>query len=194
MSFIDSYKSLDKLCGELYGSFNGVSSYIEDMKGQTDGSVYVAHWRQELETLKHYRRVRNQIVHEPDCTEDNMCDDRDAEWLERFKERIMTGDDPLAQYHRAKSPSRRVPTASHMSRYADMHLKNVRTNGNTPEHNAPEYRKTAFSKPRIHKPEQAYTCEEHCRKAHSVKRVCAVFLLVAAAVSCIALLVYIINR
>ena len=104
MSFIDSYKRLEKLCNEIYGDNHGLSSYIDEMINNPSGSRYVAGWDEVLKQLKHYRWVRNQIVHEPDCTEDNMCEPGDAEWLESFHLRIMSASDPLSMYRKARNP------------------------------------------------------------------------------------------
>lgn len=103
MSFIDSYKRLEKLCNEIYGDNHGLSSYIDEMINNPSGSRYVAEWDEVLKQLKHYRWVRNQIVHEPNCTEENMCENGDARWIENFHSRIMTGKDPLAQYRKARN-------------------------------------------------------------------------------------------
>ena len=102
MSFIDSYKRLEKLCSEIYG--NGVKSYIEEMYNNPMGSRYVTGWDEDLKRLKHYKWVRNQISHEPDCTEENMCEHSDEEWLDNFRSRIMSGSDPLTLYRKARYP------------------------------------------------------------------------------------------
>ena len=65
MDFITSYKRLEKLCGDLYGNNRGISSYIEEMK-TLPGYRHVSDWNEDLKQLKHYRQIRNQIVHEPD--------------------------------------------------------------------------------------------------------------------------------
>lgn len=88
MDFITSYKRLEKLCGDLYGNNRGISSYIEDMK-TLPGYRHVSGWNEDLKQLKHYRQIRNQIVHEPDCSEETMCEPGDVEWLDRFYDRIM---------------------------------------------------------------------------------------------------------
>ena len=103
MSFIDSYKRLEKLCSEIYNDNHGVSSYIEEMINTPIGARYVPGWDEDLKQLKHYRWVRNQIVHEPGCTEENMCEPGDAEWLDNFRSRIMSGSDPLTLYRKIKS-------------------------------------------------------------------------------------------
>ena len=102
MSFIDSYKRLEKLCNEIYG--NGVKSYIEEMSSIPMGSRFVTKWDEDLKKLKHYKWVRNQISHDPDCTEDNMCEPDDAQWLDNFRSRIMAANDPLALYRKTRNP------------------------------------------------------------------------------------------
>ncbi len=89
MSFIDSYKRLEKLCSEIYSDNHGVSSYIDEMINTPIGARYVPGWDEDLKQLKHYRWVRNQIVHDPGCTEENMCEYGDAQWLDSFRSRIM---------------------------------------------------------------------------------------------------------
>ena len=104
MSFIDSYKRLEKLCSEIYNDNHGVSSYIDEMINMPIGARYVPGWDEDLKQLKHYRWVRNQIVHDPGCTEENMCEYGDAQWLDNFRSRIMAANDPLARYRKARNP------------------------------------------------------------------------------------------
>ncbi len=101
MGFLDSYKKLEKLCGEIYGDEYGVSVYIEEMRSRPDGSYYVPGWEEDLKQLKHYRWVRNKIVHEPNCTEKTMCEPRDTRWIDDFYLRMMSSNDPLAVYYKA---------------------------------------------------------------------------------------------
>ena len=104
MNFIDSYKRLEKLCSEIYNDNHGVSSYIDEMINTPVGARYVPGWDDDLKQLKHYRWVRNQIVHDPGCTEENMCEHGDAHWLDNFRSRIMSANDPLALYRKARNP------------------------------------------------------------------------------------------
>lgn len=104
MSFIDSYKRLEKLCSEMYNDNHGLSAYIDEMTNNPIGSRYVSGWDEDLKKLKHFRWVRNQIVHEPGCTEENMCEPGDVWWLDDFHSRIMSASDPLALYRKARSP------------------------------------------------------------------------------------------
>ena len=101
MGFIDSYKHLEKLCGEVLSDDRRISAYIDEMLRTPRGSYYVRTWDEDLKNLKHYRWVRNQISHEPGCTEQNMCDPKDELWLDEFYSRIMNQNDPLTLYRKA---------------------------------------------------------------------------------------------
>lgn len=101
MGFIDSYKRLEKLCNEVYGVNSGVTAYIDDMVNNAFASYSVKDWDDDLRQLKHYRWVRNQIAHNPDCSEENMCEPDDIKWLDDFRKRIMNQTDPLAMYRQA---------------------------------------------------------------------------------------------
>ena len=104
MGFIESYKHLEKLCGEVLNDDRRISAYIDEMINTPRGSYLVRGWNDDLKQLKHYRWVRNQIAHEPDCTEQNMCEPSGTEWLDDFYSRIMNQTDPLALYSKATKP------------------------------------------------------------------------------------------
>ncbi len=101
MGFIESYKHLEKLCSEVLNDDRRISAYIDEMINTPRGSYFVRGWDNDLKQLKHYRWVRNQIAHEPDCTEYNMCEPSDTVWLDDFYSRIMNQTDPLALYSKA---------------------------------------------------------------------------------------------
>ena len=101
MGFIDSYKHLEKLCGDLLQNDRRLSAYIDAMQNTPVARYTVKNWDSDLKQLKHYRWVRNQIVHEPGCTEENMCTAEDAQWLDNFYARILQQTDPLALYRKA---------------------------------------------------------------------------------------------
>ncbi len=110
MGYIDSYKQLEKLCGEVLSDERRLSAYIDEMKKTPHGSFYVSGWDDDLKQLKHYRWVRNQIAHEPGCSEENMCELGDALWLDNFYSRIMKQTDPLALYAAATKPRTAPPS------------------------------------------------------------------------------------
>ncbi len=117
MNFIDSYKKLEKLCNEMYGDKHGVSLYIDEMINTPVGSRYVKSWNEDLKQLKHYRWVRNQIVHEPGCTETNMCNRDDIQWINNFYTRMMSTSDPLALYRKTIRSNRKTHSSSGGNRY-----------------------------------------------------------------------------
>ena len=100
MGFLESYKRLERLCRDVMDDDRRVSAYIDEMVRLSDGSRRVSGWDRDLKQLKHYRWVRNQIVHDPDCSEENMCGPEDVRWIEDFHARIMNQTDPLALYRR----------------------------------------------------------------------------------------------
>ena len=102
MAFMAAYKRLDKLCKETNGI--GVTGYIEDMEKNSAASFRVPGWSDDYKQLKHYRWVRNQISHEDNAEEENMCEPGDTEWLEDFRSRIMNQTDPLTLYRKANAP------------------------------------------------------------------------------------------
>lgn len=110
MGFIDSFKSLEKLCGEIYSTNHGISAYIEEMIRLSDGPLLIPSWDEDLKQLKHYRWTRNKIAHEPGCTEETMCKPEDAKWLDDFHSRIIESKDPLSLYYKAKTPKKAKAT------------------------------------------------------------------------------------
>lgn len=98
MGFMQSYKHLDNLCKDMNGV--GITGYIEDMEQKRAGEFYVPGWKADYLSLKHYRYVRNQIAHENDADEENMCSNEDVAWIESFYQRVMHQTDPLALYYK----------------------------------------------------------------------------------------------
>lgn len=111
MGFIDEYKRLEKLCGQALGEDGRVTAYIDAMRAIPDGERYVSTWQEDLKRLKHYRWMRNRIVHEPDCNEKNMCAPEDAKWLRNFRTRLEKHRDPLTLYLKASAAAGKKNTA-----------------------------------------------------------------------------------
>ena len=111
MGFMSSYKQLERLLNDMYADQHGVTAYIEEMKNTPNGDVFVQGFNDDLKQLKHYRWIRNQIVHDPDCTEESMCKKEDADWINGFYYRVINRTDPLALYRRARQPKPSTGTA-----------------------------------------------------------------------------------
>ena len=140
-----SFSRLEKLLNDMYGRQEGkgsVTVYIDLMKEteETDRDVYdVDDWEEDFRNLRRLRHIRNELAHESDAMDTAMCDEEDILWLEKFRERIMRSDDPLARLNRekqrkiTKSAVRRRPTeyktdfSSDYERY-DRQKKNDRDN------------------------------------------------------------------
>lgn len=120
MGFMDSYKQLEKLCGDMLGK-GRVSAYIKEMSDKPRGAYLVSGWENDLKRLRHCRRIRNQIAHEPGCSETDMCLPEDVKWLDDFYARIKNQTDPLALYYKYTHPSPKYtkPTAKTVNSDAD---------------------------------------------------------------------------
>ena len=94
MGFMQAYKRLDALCRDINGI--GVTGYIEDMEHTANGNLSVPGWNADYQKLKYYRHIRNQIAHEVNATEEQMCSLEDVAWIEEFHQRILKQTDPLA--------------------------------------------------------------------------------------------------
>ena len=104
MGFLEAYKHLERLCGDILNEERPISAYIEEMKNTPRGAFMISDWDDDLKNLEYYRRIRNKITHEPGCTEENMCDPEDTLWLEDFYERIINQTDPITLYRKATQP------------------------------------------------------------------------------------------
>jgi len=127
MGFMDSYKRLEKLCGDMLEDERRISAYIDKMYENTEGWDLVDDWESDLKNLKYYRRIRNKLVHEPDAYEEELCDTEDVEWLEDFYYRIIDGEDPLSRYYKIV---RARNSTNNASRYG-MDTSSYGTNSNS---------------------------------------------------------------
>ena len=97
--FFEAYKHLDRLCSDMYSCRNGVSQYIEDMEHTSyREQLAVPSWEQAYQTLKHLRRIRNQIAH--DSGQVQICEECDIQDANAFYNNIIAGRDPLTQLDR----------------------------------------------------------------------------------------------
>ncbi len=112
MNFMNNYKRLEQLCGDLLNDDRCISAYIDRMNDTPSGARLVEGWRDDLKQLKHYRWIRNKIAHEPNCSEEEMCDSHDTEWIINFHNRIINQNDPLALYRKATTKPKKPKKAS----------------------------------------------------------------------------------
>lgn len=96
--FFEEFKHLDKLCRELYEvEKDGVSSYINDMKSVVPYDYrHIANWKEDLEQLTRIRHIRNNLAHAPGAFDEEICTQKDINWVQNFYERILHQLDPIA--------------------------------------------------------------------------------------------------
>lgn len=99
--FMESFKSLDKLCKELFNSEKGVTSYIDTMVKIQNGSRYVSNWNYTLSNLRRLRHIRNSYAHEVGTSYKDICTPSDIKWINDFRNSIIKTTDPLALYRQA---------------------------------------------------------------------------------------------
>lgn len=95
MKFIDSYKRLEQLCNDMFNDKHGISIYIDKLFKIDNKNI-------DLKKLKHCRYLRNKIVHEPNCIEENMCKPEDIKFLNDFYKKIKNHADPLSKHNENK--------------------------------------------------------------------------------------------
>lgn len=136
--FFEEFKHLDKLCGEVYNSRHGVTSYIDDMKAVLrNGYQHIPNWKNDLEQLIRLRHIRNYLAHTTGAFQETLCTQKDIDLVIDFCNRILKQTDPMALLYKnkVKSESYFVPKSAQgyvqtpsddmqfESRYDSQHLK-----------------------------------------------------------------------
>ncbi len=143
IEFFEAFKSLEKICNEMYGQNNSVTQYISDMEkiGRYDADR-IPGWNDDLKELKRVRHIRNNMAHE-DAYNSEACNKEDIEFLKPFRERIFKTEDPLALKHKLRNNNtgskisyQKTPvTVSHSDYVAD---KKVDTQVNRTDYSTPK--------------------------------------------------------
>ncbi len=116
MDYIDSYKRLDQLCRDMFRSKDGVTEYINQMDRVISRINSKRNWRNFYSRLKYQRRLRNNLVHNTDCSE---CTEEDIDEIEYFFELILKQEDPLAYIRRQQALTKKVSIET--NRYGSYH-------------------------------------------------------------------------
>lgn len=93
LDYLESYKRLDQLCRDMFRTKDGVTEYINQMDRVISRINSKRDWRNFYTRLKYQRRLRNNLVHNTDCSE---CTEEDIDEIEYFFELILKQEDPLA--------------------------------------------------------------------------------------------------
>ena len=111
IAFQEAYKQLDRICKDMYRGAEGVSAYIKDMENtplNLRKNVYG--WDVFYRELKRKRWMRNQLAHDVDI-DMYFCTFNDIDWVERFHEKILKCEDPIAlayKGHKAKIKTKEI--------------------------------------------------------------------------------------
>ena len=109
--FLQEYKHLEQFCNQIYGVTNGgVTKYIDEMRSLgTSAKILVNSWEDDLHILINLRRLRNSLVHDISTT---ICTPNDLNLLQNFYNNLLTQNDPLSLYRKAKQslPKKARPT------------------------------------------------------------------------------------
>lgn len=99
-AFLEEYKRVEAFCNDAYSCKNGVTEYINCMeKSNASGEKTVASWKDCYDSLKHLRRVRNKLVHEPDAG--GICTEKDLKDITAFHEALLKEQDALTLLRKA---------------------------------------------------------------------------------------------
>lgn len=119
--FLEEYKQLDKLCGELYDGQPGVTSYINEMKNVNwNDARDIPNWKSDLNELKRLRHTRNHLAHTEGAFDENLCTNEDVNWVKDFRNRILKQTDPLSLL--GKYPKRFTSNEDQSSFWSDLFL------------------------------------------------------------------------
>ena len=87
LDYLESYKRLDQLCRDMFRSKDGVTEYINQMDRVISRINSKEDWRNFYSRLKYQRRLRNNLVHNTECSE---CTEEDIDEVEYFFELILS--------------------------------------------------------------------------------------------------------
>ena len=136
--FFEEYKRLDHLCGDLFGSRAGVTTYLSQMERDTFEGRRIPNWDADYQMLKRFRHLRARLAHEESAFETLDISQRDIADIQAFHKRILSQNDPLALLEKKRhahpraenSPTAPVPTRSACARTvkSDSQTRSAATN------------------------------------------------------------------
>lgn len=94
---VEEFGSLERICNDMYGAKHGVTCYIDEMAGQNArGRREVPDWSCCLSSLRRVRHKRNSLSHGEVSFDDECADEDDIDFIDGFKNLLLSGRDPLA--------------------------------------------------------------------------------------------------
>ncbi len=122
LDYLESYKRLDQLCRDMFRSKDGVTEYINQMDRVISRINSKQDWRNFYSRLKYQRRLRNDLVHNTECSE---CTEEDIDEIEYFFDLILKQEDPLACIRKQQTLTRHasIQTSDSSSIRREYHSK-----------------------------------------------------------------------
>ena len=122
LDYLDSYKRLDQLCRDMFRTKDGVTEYINQMDRVISRINSKQDWRNFYSRLKYQRRLRNDLVHNTECSE---CTEEDIDEIEYFFDLILKQEDPLACIRKQQTLTRHasIQTSDSSSIRREYHSK-----------------------------------------------------------------------
>ena len=122
LDYLDSYKRLDQLCRDMFRSKDGVTEYINQMDRVISRINSKQDWRNFYSRLKYQRRLRNDLVHNTECSD---CTEEDIDEIEYFFDLILKQEDPLACIRKQQTLTRHasIQTSDSSSIRREYHSK-----------------------------------------------------------------------
>ena len=122
LDYLESYKRLDQLCRDMFRTKDGVTEYINQMDRVISRINSKPDWRNFYSRLKYQRRLRNDLVHNTECSE---CTEEDIDEIEYFFDLILKQEDPLACIRKQQTLTRHasIQTSDSSSIRREYHSK-----------------------------------------------------------------------
>ena len=122
LDFLESYKRLDQLCRDMFRTKDGVTEYINQMDRVISRINSKQDWRNFYSRLKYQRRLRNDLVHNTECSD---CTEEDIDEIEYFFDLILKQEDPLACIRKQQTLTRHasIQTSDSSSIRREYHSK-----------------------------------------------------------------------
>ena len=122
LDYLKSYKRLDQLCRDMFRTKDGVTEYINQMDRVISRINSKQDWRNFYSRLKYQRRLRNDLVHNTECSD---CTEEDIDEIEYFFDLILKQEDPLACIRKQQTLTRHasIQTSDSSSIRREYHSK-----------------------------------------------------------------------
>ena len=122
IDYLESYKRLDQLCRDMFRTKDGVTEYINQMDRVISRINSKQDWRNFYSRLKYQRRLRNDLVHNTECSD---CTEEDIDEIEYFFDLILKQEDPLACIRKQQTLTRHasIQTSDSSSIRREYHSK-----------------------------------------------------------------------